>query len=314
MIKKRLFALAMTAVMMLSTSVVAFADDAATTKTENISTTLSTAIEATGTLKQASIKVTVPTSNAFIINPYKLSVTPTGGTTASTSQIVSPTYTVQNAGEVALKVDVTAKATVAGDLTLATSPVASTSTKKEAFIFLNFQDAVDSEAVSALTADGAKFDANGNLVQTQYEEGKTYYGVDKSQVVKDTSDTSGTSYKLADGVKDLITAAPYAVITTSKTATSGSGDSKVTYTQVNYKFLADGAYDKSANQLAVTTATAGATKTGVTTIAAQSSTGNDGGKLEYSICGSTAVNPAKVWTESDTASISITFNFTPVVE
>jgi hypothetical protein len=212
-------------------------------------------------------------------------------------------------------VDVTAKATVAGDLTLATSPVASTSTKKEAFIFLNFQDTIDSDAVDALKTNGATFDANGNLVQANYENGKTYYGVDKSQVVKDSTDTSGTKYVLADGVADLISTTPYAVITTTKTATSGSGTDKVTYTQVNYKFVAKDTYDKSANQLAVSTATAGTTKLGVAEIAAASTVGGtNGGKLQYSICGSTAVNPSKTWTEDDTASISITFNFTPVVK
>jgi hypothetical protein len=251
----------------------------------------------------------VPTSTEFVINPYKLSAK-VGTEDVGTSQIISPSYSIVNEGEVALKVAATVKGE-GTNITLATAPVATTSTKKEAFIFVNFQETIDSAAVSALTNNNAVFDANGNLVPTSYTDGGKNYGVDKTQVVKNTSDGTGTTYVLAEGVADLITTTPYAVVTTSKAASNGTGTAKVTYTQVNYKFLKEGEYDKNANQIAVSTKDT--TKTDIGTIAAKTADA-DGGSIAFKILGSTAVNPSTAWTDADTAKVTITFNFTPVVE
>jgi hypothetical protein len=307
MIKKRLFALAMATVMMLSTSVVAFAEQ--TTTVANISSTLSTSVEATGEMNPVSIKVTVPTSTEFVINPYKLSAE-VGGATKSL-QVYSPDYTITNVGDVALQVDAVIAGEVKGNLTFASNTVASNSTKNEAFLFVNFKRALSDDVTTAIT-ESTKFDKDGIVKVDSHDDGKTYYAVDKSLIVAD-----GDDYVLTEAAAAALSANDWNYTVTSKNVTVTENSVKKTYTLETYKILAEGEYDKSATQGAVTAKDTTYKNMGTIYTAAQISAvdtleeGDD--KLSFSISGSTAVNPTKVWTESDGATVTIKFNFTPVI-
>jgi hypothetical protein len=334
MIKKRLFALAMTAVMVLSTSVMAFADDATTKATDaagntgtvdgdkttwNISSTLTTSIEATGEMQQASIKVTVPTTTQFVINPYKLTVETypedNGTFTASDKnlQVISPEYTVTNMGEVDLTVDATISGSVTGGLALATASVASTSTKKEVFLYVNFKRAIPTvgDDNNAVFSNTTEFDKDGIVKVESHEAGGTYYAVDKSQIT--LKENEPDVYVLTDDALADFTAG-YNYTVSSKSATASEGSVKVTYTLVTYKILGEGDYDKNAAQGAVTSKDTTYKSVGKITAADGSGAATTGGKLTFTIDGSTAVNPTTNWTGSETATVNIKFSFTPSVE
>jgi hypothetical protein len=305
MIKKRLFALAMATVMMLSTSVVAFAEQ--TTTVANISSTLSTSVEATGEMNPVSIKVTVPTSTEFVINPYKLSAEVDG--TTKSLQVYSPNYEISNEGDVALQVDAVIAGEVKGNLTFASNTVASNSTKNEAFLFVNFKRALSGDVTDAITAE-TKFDKDGIVKVTDHDDGKTYYAVDKSLIV-----ANGDDYVLTDAAKAALSANAWNYTVTSKNVTVTESNVKKTYTLETYKILAEGEYDKSATQGAVTAKDTTYKNMGTIYTSAQISANSEVGdqKLSFSISGSTAVNPTKVWTETDGATVTIKFNFTPVI-
>jgi hypothetical protein len=331
MIKKRLFALAMATVMVLSSSVMAFAADANVikddkdnvigtdngdgTKTMNVSSTLTTAVEATGEMQPASIKVTVPTTTQFVINPYKISAEiPGNANNKSTLQVISPDYEVVNAGEVALQVDTTVVGKATGKLTLAGGTVAATSTKKEAFLFINFKRALPTGAATAITAD-TEFDKDGIVTESNHTHAadETHYAVDKSQIQLKSGSTDGT-YELTDAAKTALSGLVNYTVT-SKSVTDKTQTPNVTYTLETYKLLGAGDYDKNATQGAVTTKET--TYKNVGTIATEAQADTDttlSNKLTFTISGSAAVNPANdPWAESDGATVTIKFNFTPVI-
>lgn len=116
---KKIMSSALAGAMALSLSVPAFAAANADTSLEQ-----NTAI--TGTTQAPTIKITVPDTGAVVVNPYKMSVTPDGGSTAVTDQIISATQYIENASDVAVKVSAQVTGTAAGNLAFAT---ASTQTK-----------------------------------------------------------------------------------------------------------------------------------------------------------------------------------------
>lgn len=109
---KNLACAALAGALALSLSAPAFASEELTQGTEF-----------EGTMNVPTISITVPESGSVVLNPYKLSYTPAGGT-ASTDQIISATNHIKNESNVALNVS----ATVTGklptgkkDVTFATS-------------------------------------------------------------------------------------------------------------------------------------------------------------------------------------------------
>lgn len=72
---------------------------------------LSQSTEYEGSMSVPTINITVPDSGTVVLNPYKLSVTPQGGS-ATTDQIINATSHITNASNVALNVS----ATVTGKL------------------------------------------------------------------------------------------------------------------------------------------------------------------------------------------------------
>jgi hypothetical protein len=128
----------LTASMVLSSGV-AFAADKLEAPTidegdkQDIETAGEQAVTATGEQAEITIKVNLPTSFSYILNPYEID---------EADQVLSPVSTIENLGNTAIKVSlVKATATIEGNkdslATLATAPITSSSTKKEAFLWVN---------------------------------------------------------------------------------------------------------------------------------------------------------------------------------
>lgn len=98
---KKIVSSALASALAFSMAVPAFAASSDLTATTNYE----------GTLQAPTISITVMDSGSVIVNPYKMSVTPSGGS-ATTDQIISPVQYITNASNVALNVS----ATVTGKL------------------------------------------------------------------------------------------------------------------------------------------------------------------------------------------------------
>jgi hypothetical protein len=152
MIKRKLLALGLAAVMTLSTSVVAFADDISGTnlsvRTDGIATK---SINTDAEVSLPTITVLVPTDNEFILNPYRLTATAaTAATDGSASAVtatvnsgvISPVYNIQSASDVALKVSVSISEVKPTDgVTLSTTKLGTNLTTKTAFVYIDFKKA-----------------------------------------------------------------------------------------------------------------------------------------------------------------------------
>jgi hypothetical protein len=217
----------------------------------------------------------------------------------------------------------TVSAKTTGTLTLASNPVASTSTKKEIFLFINFGDhGLPSVAKAVIDdTDVTKFDKDGVVTYARgvrgegevvvHENGKTYYAVDKSMIEAGSNDGE---YVLTDAARNAL-ADNFNYTVTSKSMIDKTVTPNVTYTLETYKLLDDGEYDKSANNQAAIS-TKDTTFKNVGTIVPEAVAMTDGGMwvFGFSIAGSTSVNPANdPWTEADTATVNIKFSFTPVI-
>ena len=83
-------------------------------------------IEVTGTTKVPTISITVPTSAAVTLNPYKLDVTIDSAT--KQDQVISAVYYIVNGSDVAIETEATVTG-VAEGATFAAASVASSSDK-----------------------------------------------------------------------------------------------------------------------------------------------------------------------------------------
>lgn len=108
---------------------------------------------ATAVVKIPEIAVTLPsTSGNVFVNPFGFKVVTSSGAAAtqtdvadasvekSSEKIVSPVYTIKNESPMALDVGLIASATIntGSTMTLNANPLSATSTKKEAFIYVQF--------------------------------------------------------------------------------------------------------------------------------------------------------------------------------
>jgi hypothetical protein len=136
---------------------------------EEEDTTADNTIKVTGAYQAVEINVTVPTKGTLYINPYALPVQNYEGddvTTKISAQIVSSPLAITNESDVNLDINMTASATVAGNLALAAAPVADikTETKNSAFIYVSIEgtkltgdaDTVDADAIAEAYATAAE--------------------------------------------------------------------------------------------------------------------------------------------------------------
>ncbi|MBD5545540.1 MAG: hypothetical protein HDR01_15175 [Lachnospiraceae bacterium] len=212
MMKKRLLALTLAATLALgSTMMVSAADleDAAAAATGQ-------EVEGSSTVTVPTIKVTVPTTADFVINPYQTEYSEDG--LIGNSQIISAEQTITNESAVAVAVnvsDLTAKDVTEGITIVTTAPTAKT-TDKAAFLYLEVTDqtfaesytkaanqvviplagekvkAASKDAIVTLakgdeTATTAKYKIGGSVVANPTAEGTTPWA---------TTDSIGVSFKL----------------------------------------------------------------------------------------------------------------------
>lgn len=142
---KKFGMLALASMMALSALSVAAAEtitveEAVTTKKPDVEATLDIAATTVG----AVINIDVPTTAAFILNPYKLE---------DKAQVLSPDLTITNYSNVDINVKLNnLVAKVEGEgVTLAAAPVLSTSIKKEVFVWMNVKGSGEYAAYDAKT-------------------------------------------------------------------------------------------------------------------------------------------------------------------
>jgi hypothetical protein len=142
---KKLMSLFMAIVMVMALAVPAFAtaspyyaqDDASTDYVQNIEITTTTFVP--------TISLQLPTlaENPVVLNPYEISYTATedllngvsvGGAADQTKQVISPVYAIYNRSNVKLDIEVTATATVAGNLTLSSTAPSDTEKGNKALV------------------------------------------------------------------------------------------------------------------------------------------------------------------------------------
>jgi hypothetical protein len=155
--------------MAASLAIPAFAADG-----EDEETTAENTIKVTGTYQAVDIDVTVPTEGTLYINPYALPVAI--GKDADdkdvkvSAQIVTKPLTIKNQSDVNLDINLTASATVAGNLALATAPVAApaTETKNSAFIYVAIESASTLKGEEDAVTDAAIATAYAAQQWTEY--------------------------------------------------------------------------------------------------------------------------------------------------
>ena len=140
MIRRKLMAAALATTLVLSSSVLAFADDQNITDIAGLAT--GKEITGTSTVNSPNIKVTVPTSADIIINPFKMEYTSASITTPNKSQVISAEQSIKNESDVAVAVNVAElKAEPSEGVTLATTSTSGGKvTAKTAFMYLEVVD------------------------------------------------------------------------------------------------------------------------------------------------------------------------------
>jgi hypothetical protein len=180
---KKFLALGMAVVMTTAMSSVAFA--ASTTKATtaaasngeavaNSGSYTSGTITAEGTTTTPTISITVPTANAFVVNPYGLTATasPSADTntetaaTNLTAQIISPTYKITNGSDVGVATKLAVTGKVEGEAKFATSALKADDTAKDVLLFVRTK--VNAAAVD--TTDFEKDSAETMVVSTTKNE------------------------------------------------------------------------------------------------------------------------------------------------
>lgn len=140
MIRRKLMAAALATTLVLSSSVLAFADDQNITDIAGLAT--GKEITGTSTVNSPTINVTVPASADIIINPFKMEYTNDSITTPNKSQVISAEQSIKNESDVAVAVNVAElKAEPSEGVTLATTSTSGGKvTAKTAFMYLEVVD------------------------------------------------------------------------------------------------------------------------------------------------------------------------------
>lgn len=160
-----------------------------------------------GTTEGLTLKVTVPSSGAVTVNPYNLSVTPSGGT-ATTDTIISATQRIKSETKAPLSVSVTLEGTPAGDAKFAAEPQRATNPPvADKTIFLGFEIFPEGAAATAPTTD-----PSWKAVLTRKDDGTTDLQIGEGAAVAAVSATAVTyddvcTLEACDATKVVSTAA-----------------------------------------------------------------------------------------------------------
>ena len=112
-------------------------------------------VEVTEDIKTPTIRITVPTTAAVTLNPYKIKTT-VGNTENSTDKVVSDHYFIKNASNVAIRVDGKLQVVPASgsEVVMATTALTGKETTKTALVYLDVQAATgDSDKKTAAAFD-----------------------------------------------------------------------------------------------------------------------------------------------------------------
>jgi hypothetical protein len=226
MIKRKLLALGLAVVMTLSSSVVAFADYANNLSAD--ATDYGKGVTVTSSTETPTISVQVPTTTAFILNPYKLSAaTATAASNGSSdavadtvkSQIIAPTYNILSASNVALQLSIKISNVKVNDdssFVLSSAALTGKETTKTAFIWIDFKnDGGKYGRTSLLTATEATYGTDCSETDSKYVGAKTQAVLHTTAVTAKNGTVTDTPY----GLDKFITVP----------AKTDSGNGKVSY-------------------------------------------------------------------------------------
>lgn len=135
---KKTLSLVLALIMVMALAVPAFAAGGASTDPYSKTT------EVAGTTKVPTVNVTIPTSAAITVNPYKMSVDVSAdqdGSDMKNDQIISPVQYVKNESDVAIALDVSITGKVEGEAVFATAPVTDKILTKSAFVYFEIKAA-----------------------------------------------------------------------------------------------------------------------------------------------------------------------------
>lgn len=178
-----------------------FAESAATE--QEVTAAGETSITGDITVNVPTISVTLPTSNAIIINPYRLEV----GDGADTSAIVSPEYTIANASDCPVAIDITASVAAEGNLKLASKPLTAKDAGNIAFMYLETTATSGTYAEGGYSAEsaaqlvlGTKAVTKEAMLKLDAEDGAGYY-----KILGDAVSAPETPWAAADKATATIT-------------------------------------------------------------------------------------------------------------
>lgn len=144
---KKVLSFVLALVLVLAVTVPAFATSSTPTQEITDPSKLATGVtnKVTGATSVGTLKLTVPTANGVVLNPYGLSlkvnnigaVDDTNGT-AKTTQIISPAQAIKSESTSKIKVSVVTTGTVGGNAKFATESLASDTDTKTNSVFLKF--------------------------------------------------------------------------------------------------------------------------------------------------------------------------------
>jgi hypothetical protein len=186
---KRIMSLVLAGAMAVSMAVPAFA---ATTTDDGEGSATNRSLKIDGTYQAVDIAVVVPSSRAITINPYALPVKI--GTDAQDAevkvkgmQIVTQPTAIKNQSDIPLDVNITATATVKGNLTLATTAFTDDTIKSEkknsAFLYVD---------VVSSTLTGSEDDVSAAAIASAWKD-TTWSTYDESATNIITMTKSGTA-------------------------------------------------------------------------------------------------------------------------
>ena len=140
---KKIVSAAMALVMTASLAVPAFATDSVVSSPDSSTGVYGAAADITGTTQAPNIKVTIPSTGAVVVNPYKMEVT--SGSATVQDQIVSAAQFIKNESNVEVAIDVTTTGELGtnSEAVLATNTVASTVTSKSVFLYFEIMPSTD---------------------------------------------------------------------------------------------------------------------------------------------------------------------------
>lgn len=128
-------------------------------------------IEVTGTTKVPTISITVPTSAAVTLNPYKLDVTIDSAT--KQDQVISAVYYIVNGSDVAIETEATVTGVAEGATFAAASVASSTDKTKQVYMAFEWAKTTDGSTAPAAWSDTTALTTSAQNIANKLTMDKT---------------------------------------------------------------------------------------------------------------------------------------------